>query len=468
VSWATCAVPRTAGWCAAGLALTVVCVAGLTQFACGKAAAGGGDAGMNPAGPPIIIGASIGITGGLSGNTRALKGAIAVATQEINAAGGILGRQVQFVIQDDKSDPTYVTTAMSNLLGSGVKAVLGPGASSEVSAVMQLLAGSQIVEVSATATSILLTQSQTTQNPGWFFRTVPNDSYQGRAVVRFALQGPNPEGGVAGCRKMAIVYNSDAYGMPMDAIIEPGMTAGGGSIVASISVPATTAASYMTQAQKIVGLQPDCMAMVVFASTGAQLVRDLKTQIAMDTSSHDWSKFFIVGTDGCFDPSFIVDGRQDPNNPSSPSVVEGIYGTNADTAPPTPEYSSLQSLYVTQVGYQADQTDMDPYTSNEYDAAILVALAIQQAGGLNDPLKIRDAMFGVSRGVTSSPTVFGPSQVAEALEAILQGQDINYNGASGNVDFTASGDVVADFIVWQVNGGQFVTHARIPAAQLEN
>jgi ABC-type branched-subunit amino acid transport system substrate-binding protein len=111
---------------------------------------------------------------------------------------------------------------------------------------------------------------------------------------------------------------------------------------------------------------------------------------------------------------------------------------------------------------------MDPYTSNEYDAAVLVALAIQQAGGLNDPLKIRDAMFGVSRGVTSSPAVFGPSQVAEALEAILQGQDINYNGASGHVDFTPSGDVVADFIVWQVNGGQFVTHARIPAAQLEN
>jgi ABC-type branched-subunit amino acid transport system substrate-binding protein len=449
-----------------GLAFIVASGAVAFDLACRAPADGGGDGGLNPAGPPIILGASMGITGGLSGNTRAFKGAIAVATQQINAAGGVLGRQVQFVIEDDESDPTYVTTAVNNLLADGAKAILGPGDSTQVTTVMPLLAMDQIVNVSATATSILLTQGQTAPNPGWFFRTVPNDSYQGKAVVEFALEGPNPDAGVAACRKMAIVYNQDAYGMPMDAIIEPAMTQAGGSIVASISVPEATLASYSMQAQQIVTAEPDCMVMVVFAPTGAQLVHDVKAAITADTS-YDWSKFFIIGTDGCYDPTFIVDGRQDPNNPMSPSVVEGVYGTNADTAPPTPEYSELQSLYDTQVGLQADQTDLDPYTSNEYDAAVLVALALQRAGGLSDPITFRNAMFAVSRGLTATPLVFGPSQVPQALQAVAQGQDVNYNGASGNVDFTPSGDVVADFIVWQVVGGQFVTHARIPAAQLE-
>ncbi len=458
---------RGAGWLAVAAIVAALGVAGLAQVACKKPADGGGDGGMNPAGPPILIGASMGITGGLSGNTRAFKGALAVATQQINAAGGILGRQVQYVIQDDQSDPTIAPTAINTLFAAGVKGVIGPGASSEVTAVLPLFTQAQVVEVSATATSILLTQMQTAASPGFFFRTVPNDSYQGRAVVRFALQGPNPDAGATGCKNMSIVYNADAYGMPMDAIIEPAMKAAGGTIVSSTSVPANALASYAMQAQQVVAAHPDCFAMVVFADTGAQLVRDLRTAIAADTT-HDWSKFFIIGTDGAFDPSFIVDGRQDPNNPMSPSVVEGVYGTNADTAPPTPEYAALQSLYLTQVGLQSDQMDLDPSTSNEYDAAILVALAIQRAGGVDDPIKIRDSMFAVSAGLTATPTVYGPSQVAEAIESLAQGADINYNGASGNVDFTPSGDVVADFIIWQVSGGQFITHARISAAQLQN
>jgi neutral amino acid transport system substrate-binding protein len=448
----------------ASFAAVLVAFATFTP-SCRKVADGGGDGGINPAGPPILVGASMGITGGLSGNTRAFKGAIAVATQQINAAGGVLGRPIAFDIQDDQSDPTYAPTVATELIEAGVNGVLGPGASSEVTAVMGAYAQAQVVEVSATATSILLTQGQS-GGTGWFFRTVPNDSYQGKAVVQFALAGPNPDAGSGGCRKMAIVYNEDAYGMPMDAIIEPGMKAGGGSIVASISVPASAEASYVTQATTIVDASPDCMAMVVFAPTGAQLVRDLKTVIAANPTKVS-SKFFIIGTDGCFDPAFIVDGLQDPNDPNSPSVVEGVYGTTADTAPPTPEYASLQSLYDTQVGLQAGQTDLDPYTSNEYDAAILLALAIQKAGGTSDPVAVRNAMFAVSKGTTPTALVFGPSQVDDALQAVAQGKDINYNGASGNVDLTPSGDVVGGFIVWQVQSGQFATYQRIPAAQLE-
>ena len=374
---------------------------------------------------------------------------------------------MQFVIQDDQSSPTFAPTAVGDLLEAGAQGILGPGASSEVMVVMPVLAAAQTVEVSATATSILLTQSQTAASPGWFFRTVPNDSYQGRAVVQFAVAGPNPDAGVPGCKKMAIVYNQDSYGMPMDAIIEPRMMAAGGSIVASIGVPASTLGSYATQAAQIVTAQPDCMAMVVFSPTGAQLVRDLKTAIQADTS-HDWSHFFIIETDGCFDPTFIVDGRQNPNDPTSPSVVEGVYGTTADTAPPIPEYASLQNLYITQIGLASDQTDLDPYTANEYDAAILLALAIEHAGGFSDPTKVRDGMFAVSHGLTATPQVFGPSQIPEAIAAVAQGQDINYQGASGNVDFTPSGDVVGGFIVWEVVQGQYSTYDRITAAQLEN
>lgn len=436
--------------------------------ACGQKATGGGDGGVSPAGPPILIGASLGLTGDLSGNARALNGGIAVAQRQINAAGGILGRQVQFQVQDDASDPAVAPKTIASLMNLGVYGILGPGASSEVAAVAPTLAAAQIVELSATATSPALTAKQTGKT-GYFFRTVPNDDYQGKAVVQFALRGPGGDAGANGCQRMAIVHNNDSYGTGMDAIIEPYFTSKGGTLaLPAIVIPPDVQSDYKAQATAIIAAQPDCMVMIVFAPAGDQLVRDVLAAKAADTSGHDFSKFFIIGTDGCYDPSFITNGRTDPSSATSMSWVEGVYGTNADTAPPGPDYSALRNLYVSQIGLAAGQTDMDPYTANEYDAAVVLALAIQSVGSLNDRSKIRDAMFNVSRGRNQGAKVFGPGQIPQALEAIQKGEDVNYNGASGPVDFTDSGDVVADFIIWRVTSQAFQTYSRITAADLGN
>jgi hypothetical protein len=261
----------------------------------------------------------------------------------------------------------------------------------------------------------------------------------------------------------------------MDKIIEPYFMGLGGSIVPpSISVPANVAGSYMTQATSIVSAVPlpDCLAMVVFAPVGDQLVNDLRTAIAADIASHPghtshWNNtFFIIGTDGCYDPSFITNGRVAPADPMSMSFVQGVYGTTADTNPPNrPQYNDFKTLYEAEVGLVSGMTDPDPYTSSEYDAAILLALAIQAAGSTDGPA-VRSAMFDVSRGKGSGATAYGPAQVADAINALKRGQDINYNGAAGDEDFDDFGNVLGDFIIWQVQGTQFATHDYIAASQL--
>src|ERR1700722_9062745 len=164
-------------------ALTVTVTLALT-VSCGKIAHGGGTGTQNPSGPPIIVGASFGETGGLSGNTRAVTGGVAVAQNQINAAGGVLGRPLNFVIQDDQSNPAVSPGVLTSLEQAGAVAVLGPGASSEVTADLATLnysgcmgdggcsppsgAGNDVLLVSATATSILLTENQTNKD-GWFF-----------------------------------------------------------------------------------------------------------------------------------------------------------------------------------------------------------------------------------------------------------------------------------------------------------
>jgi ABC-type branched-subunit amino acid transport system substrate-binding protein len=449
-------------------AVSLVACGGLALDAsCKSYGDGGGDGGQNPAGPPIVFGASIGQTGGLSGQARAMHGGLMTAQIQLNALGGILNRQIELDIQDDGSDPTIAPMAVKKLLASGAVGVLGPGASSEVEAVYPLIKAKPVVEISSTATSIVLTEGYPAKQ-GWFFRTVPDDTSQGKAVALFALEGPNGMDASTGqCKKMAIVYNDDAYGGPMDKIIEPYFEKHGGTITNSISVPANVTGSYMTQATEIVKQLPDCMAMVVFAPVGDQLVKDLEAAISLDTAnSAHWKRFFIIGTDGCYDPSFITNGRVSPSDPMSMSFVQSVYGTTADTNPPSRvQYNDFKTLYEAEVGYVSGMTAPDPYTSNEYDAAILLALAIQAAGSTDGPA-VRSSMFDVSRGKHRGATAYGPAQVADAIDAIKRGQDINYEGAAGNEDFDDFGDVKGDFIIWQVQGTQFATHAYIPATEL--
>jgi ABC-type branched-subunit amino acid transport system substrate-binding protein len=445
----------------------------LPHVSCKSYGSGGGNGGVNPAGPPLVIGASIALTGSLNGQIRALEGGLMTAQLQLNALGGILNRQVEFKIQDDGSQPTLAAGVVKGLLGSHSVGILGPAGSSQVQAVYPLVSAAKVVEVSATATSILLTEGYPAMQ-GWFFRTVPDDEEQGKAVVQFALRGPNGADAATGkCTNMAIVYNEDAYGMPMDQIIEPYFKSHGGTIVRSISVPSNVADSYMTQAMQITSSLPlpDCMAMVVFSPVGDQLVKDLQTAIAADIVAHPlhkkhWASFFIIGTDGCYDPTFITNGRDDPADPTSTSFVQGVYGTTADTNPPARvQYNDLKTLYEAEVGLESGMTDLDPYTSSEYDAAILLALAIQAAGS-TDGAAVQQAMFDVSRGKSPGATAYGPLQVSDAIDAIKSGEDINYNGAAGDEDFDDYGNVIGDFIIWQVQGTGFVTHAYIPAAQL--
>jgi neutral amino acid transport system substrate-binding protein len=443
------------------LGLVVVPLAADTS--CTSYGKGGGDGGQNPAGPPIVIGASIGLTGGLDGQVRALKGGLATAEAQINAIGGILNRQVSFQIEDDGSVPNLAMGVMQGFLSDGVSGVIGPGASSQVQAIYPLVVKAETVDISATATSILLTQGYKAKQ-GWFFRTVPDDEEQGKAVAQFALRGPKGKDASTGqCTKMAIIYQMDSYGTPMDETIEPYYAKLGGEIVMSVGVPAAamTMTAYMPEAMEIVQKRPECMAMVVFGPLGDPLVQAVTTAIAADMT-HDWSSFFIIGTDGCYNPQFITEGRVSPSDLTSMSFVKGVYGTTADTNPPDRvQYNDLVTLYQAEVGFASGMTGLDPYTSSEYDAAILLALAIQAAGTTDGP-----AVQKVS-GQGSTATSYGPAQVGDAIDALKRGESINYNGAAGDEDFDPYGDVIGDFIVWEVQNNEFVTHDYVAAKDLE-
>jgi neutral amino acid transport system substrate-binding protein len=452
----------------------------LAASGCGTNAAGGGTGNQDPAGVPIVVGASLPLTGALSGNARALQGGLLAAVAQVNALGGILGRQVVINAQDDASIPSQASTVAMSLVSAQVLAMIGPTGSQQVSQILPYITMNGLLDVSATATSAALT-SMYAPKQGVFFRTVPSDAYQAIAVALFAKEGPAGNAAKGGCRTMDVVHNADTYGDPLSKAIESYFTSHGGTVPpkGDFPVPENAQGNYNAQVAQVLKDLPDCLVLAVYPPTAAQFMHNLSDALASGAPTGWSNDFFVIGTDGAYDPSLITDGLANPSDPTSQSWVNGtygppVYGTVALTNDPTrPQYNELVSIYDAEVGLQPGQTDLDPYTANQYDAIVLELLAMEAAGTTTQPRAVQEAMFNVSRGKSCSATPYGPADLADAIAALQKQGDINYQGASGDVDFDDYGDVVANFLVWQVKpdksaatGSSFVNHTEISAMQL--
>ena len=92
--------------------------------------------------------------------------------------------------------------------------------------------------------------------------------------------------------------------------------------------------------------------------------------------------------------------------------------------------------------------DPIPFSSNQYDAVALLALAIARAGS-TDGVAIRDALLEVSGPPSDTGGLVEPGALAAGLADVRRGTDVDYQGASGNVNFDALGNVVTAYEIWR-------------------
>ena len=449
------------------VAAFVVALAAVGAACAAKSSSEGAPSTGNDA-APIVIGVSDSLTGGLSGVGLPFQNAVKVAEQYINSFGGVLGRPLRFVVMDDMTDEaTILQTTVQTLLRQGAVAIIGPNGSGQVTAVEGMLGAQKILEVSASATATDLISTDPLSEH-YFFRTCPSDSLQGEAVVDFAVAGPSgiglDGGGPVACSRMAIVYLANTYGTSMKAVIDGSFPAksNGGSIVSEQSVDVTVMPDYSTAINAIKMSTPDCLVMIVYDDVADAFLEQF--DVAISPPPSEWKpSFFVIGTDGVYTNKFIVDGRLDAADAGSANVANGVYGTTPDSNPPTSEYNAFKNLYLAQFALTPGESDLDPYTANEFDAAILVALAIEQAGTTTDTAKIRDAYEQLGTATSNS---YGPAQVLDALDAIRRGESVHYVGASGNLALEPDGNVQTGYLIWSVVDGQYQTIARIKAEDL--
>jgi len=374
---------------------------------------------------PIRIGLVVSRSGALGGDGPGWEEASRLAALEVNAAGGLLGgRPVELVVVDDETntgDTEFQAQLADELMREGVVGVVGAAASSISLGVTAVLTPARVPQISCCSTSDRITAFNEALEPDarFFFRTIAPDSLQSR-VVAIAAEDQ-------ACANVAILHLDDDYGQPFGDAIAAALTQRGVPI--AIQVPFTEGQpSYTAEVGMVMAAMPDCISLVAFPRSAGVIIRDWDGAGGGDVT---W-----IGTDGIRAPAFV-------NEVGNPDLLSNVFGTSPVTDALTPEYNSYRDRFQASLSGEAPI----PFSSNQYDATALLLLAIERAG-TTDGAAVRDALYEVSTRDTE-PDFQRAGELADALHEIGLGRDIDYQGASGNVDFDEVGNVVSPYEIWR-------------------
>ena len=287
-----------------------------------------------------------------------------------------------------------------------VVAIIGPtcsGATNGMSQSVTIPAGVAVLSDTATAPSI----SELEDND-LVFRVAPSDAYQGRTLAQFAWD--------AGYRKLAVTYANDDYNAGLAGVFVASFEEMGGTIAGN-QLHEPDRASYRSELSTLASGGAEGLAL--FAYYGGSGIKILRNSLENGL----FGKF--LGADGMIDNSVIEQLGAD--------TLRGNIMLSQPAADTEGEsYKAFAAAFAA-----AGHDPAAPYVAYGYDIAFLMALAVEKAGSA-DRSKIPAAL----REVANAPgMVIRPGEWMKAKEAIAAGQDINYEGASGAIEFDDNGDV---------------------------
>ena len=147
----------------------------------------------------IKLGLMCPLTGKWASEGQDMKNIVSLLVDETNAAGGINGKKIELVVEDDAGDPRTAALAAQKLAGAGVIAVIGTYGSAVTEASQNIIAEAGLVHVGTGSTSIRLTE----KGLPLFFRTCPRDDAQGAAAAAAIVKG--------GFKKVALLHDKSSY-----------------------------------------------------------------------------------------------------------------------------------------------------------------------------------------------------------------------------------------------------------------
>ncbi len=376
----------------------------------------------------LKIGSLLPTTGDLSSVGQQMVGSVPLLVDTVNACGGVNGEKVTLVQVDDQTDPKAGANGMSKLATlDRVAGVVGSFASSVSSAAVSIAVPNKVMLVSPGSTSPVFTERAQkgdfkggNSNQFWA-RTAPPDTYQALALAQLANK--------KGFKRVSTVVINNDYGVGFEKAFVQAFEKLGGTVV-NKDKPVRydpKAQTFDTEAGAAFAGKPDAVLAVLYAETGSLFLKSAYQQGLTKGVQ-------IMLTDGVKAPTFP---EQVGKGGDGKNLITGAIGTVPGSNGKA--LDALNKLWQSKKGGAPGE-----YAPQAWDAAALLVLAAQAAKentGVGIASKIREVSNAPGTEVTD---------VCEGLKLLKEGKDINFQGASGNVDVDEKGDVVGVYDVWTV------------------
>ncbi|MGL5873730.1 MAG: ABC transporter substrate-binding protein [Xenococcaceae cyanobacterium] len=387
-----------------------------------SACGGSGESGTSSGGG-LKLGGLFPITGDLSAVGQNLPVAAKLAVDTVNACGGINGKPVTFVTEDDQTDPTAGSAAMTKLAEvEKVAGVVGSFASSVSGAAVDIAVRNKVMMISPASTSPVFTdRAKKGDFQGYWARTAPSDFYQSQALAALANK--------KGFKKVSTVVINNDYGVGFEKEFVNTFKKLGGTVINEKNPVRhdPKAATLDSEAASAFAGKPDAVAAVLYAETGSILLKSAFEQgLTKDVT--------ILLTDGVYTEDFV---KQTGQTSDGKSIISGALGT-------VPGANGKALADFTKLWKEKTNKETTAYVAHSWDAAVVSMLAAEAS-----KQNTGDGIKSKLQEVASAPGQ-EVSDPCAALKLIKSGQDINYQGASGNVDFDSQGDVIGSYDVWTV------------------
>ncbi len=370
----------------------------------------GGDAGpteQGDAAPPgqdqgdgtLKIGTLLPETGSLAALGPPEIAGVRLAIEDINQAGGVLGRPVEVTGGDSGDTSTNIANqTVDRLLSQNVDVIIGAASSGVSFTVIDKITGAGVVQFSPANTSPRFTDYD---DDGLYFRTAPSDVLQGRILGEHIIEEGNATVG--------IIALQDPYGEGLAENVTETVEEAGGEVVAT-EIYDPQAQNFDAEVQSLVAADPDAIVVIGFVESARIISTLIEQGIGPDTKN-----------------VYTVDGNTTNTlgEGLAPGTLEGISGTipGAETSPE----------------FRQRLLEVDPaltdfiYAGEAYDAVVVSALAAEVAGS-DAGRDIAEVLPGVTREGEKCTTFGDCKTLVEA------GTDIDYDGVSGPIELSDAGD----------------------------
>jgi len=344
---------------------------------------------------PIRVGFTAELTGKQSELGINLRNGVQLAAEEINAAGGIHGRQIELVIEDDLGTPEGAQKAENKIIDSGVVAVIGHLTSNQTVEGFKVASSRGVLLFSGTASTSLLSGKK-----DLFFRTDPSNDYFGIQFARYIHEK-------RGLFHIAIIYDLDnnTYSEPMAKAFTNTMTSLGGQVTDQISFSGAASPDFSPMIDKIQNSNPDgvfIIASPLNTANIAQVIRLKNWQVPLFAAP--WSQ----GQD------LIKNGG---------NAVEGM-----EILIPFDLNSPSPTLQAVKTRYQARYAQAPAFTAMYgYELMQMLAEALKKTGG--NAAGLPDALVGLK----------------------------NYQGLESTIQMDEYGDAMRQLFIQRLQNHQYET-----------